>query len=77
MIYFFDNRKDDRMTPAAGLVANSPWLTLNDAASYLSKPPSWMYDNAQRLGIPHTRLGREYRFRIDLLDEWLTQQISR
>lgn len=64
------------MTPPAGTAVDSPWLTLPEAAAYLSKPASWMYDNAQRLGIPHTRLGREYRFRIDLLDEWLTKQAS-
>ena len=53
-----------------------PWLTLSEAAAYLCKPASWMYDNTQRLEIPHTRLGREYRFRLDLLDEWLTKRAA-
>lgn len=58
------------------MAANRPWLTLKEAAAYLSKPASWMYDNAQRRGIPFRKIGREYRFRIDLLDEWLDQQTS-
>lgn len=58
------------------MAIDSPWLTLKEAAAYLSKPASWMYDNVQRLDIPRRKVGREYRFRIDLLDEWLDQQTS-
>jgi excisionase family DNA binding protein len=64
------------VTATVGVHLERPWLTLSEAAAYLGKPASWMYDNTQRRRIPHMRLGREYRFRIDLLDEWLIKQVA-
>lgn len=52
------------------------WLTLSEAALYLSKPNSWIYDNVQKMGIPCSRLGKQYRFKVDLLDEWMLSRMD-
>jgi excisionase family DNA binding protein len=47
------------------------WLTLAQAAAYLAKPRSWMYDNYKKLEIPHSYVGRQPRFTTEQLDKWL------
>ena len=47
------------------------WLTMKEAAFYIGKPVSWMYDNTHKLQIPHCRLERQYRFQTKELDSWL------
>ncbi len=46
-----------------------PLMTLDTLADYLGTPKSWLYDNAHT--IPHTRVGRMYRFRRAEIDQWL------
>lgn len=50
------------------------WMTLQEAAEYIRKPASWMYDNVHTLAIPHVRLERQYRFHRLQLDRWLLKQ---
>lgn len=52
------------------------WLTLSEAASYLGKPNSWVYDNVRKLGIPFVPLGRQYRFSTEQLDQWMLKQME-
>ena len=47
------------------------WLNLKEAAHYISKPESWMYENIQKYGIPHAKLGVQYRFQTAQLDSWM------
>jgi excisionase family DNA binding protein len=42
---------------------------VDELATYLQKPKSWVYDNAHE--IPHMRVGREYRFRASEVNAWL------
>lgn len=44
-------------------------LTLDELATILKRPKSWVYDNAH--AIPHMRVGREYRFRLSEVMAWL------
>ena len=50
------------------------WMTLREAADYIRKPASWMYDNVHKQSIPHVRLERQYRFHRLQLDRWLIKQ---
>jgi len=54
--------------------STSVWMTLNEAATYLRKPPSWIYDNVHKQEIPHVRLERQYRFRAIDLENWLERR---
>ena len=54
------------------MAGSDDWLTLEDAANYLAKSPHWLYQNRERLRIPHTRIGKTYRFKKSQLDEWIS-----
>lgn len=49
-------------------------MTVQELAAYLHVPPSWIYDNHARLGIPSVRVGRMLRFRLTAVDRWLDDQ---
>ena len=51
-----------------------PFVPTEEAASFLGKERGWLYDNLDRLDIPHVRIGRQLRFRISDLDSWAQQQ---
>ncbi|MGI5286024.1 helix-turn-helix domain-containing protein [Nonomuraea polychroma] len=44
-------------------------MSLEALADYLDVPKSWLYGNAYQ--IPHTRVGRMYRFRRTEVNAWL------
>ena len=50
------------------------WATTEEVAEYLSKPTNWLHNNAERLGIPRRRLGRQYRYRLSEVEAWLDSQ---
>lgn len=52
------------------------WMTLKEAADYIRKPPSWLYDNTKKERIPHLRLERQYRFHRESLDQWLLLRLT-
>lgn len=47
------------------------WLTTSEAAEYLGTNKRWMKANIHNLGIPHVKLGRQYRFKASELDKWI------
>ncbi len=47
------------------------WLTLEEAAQYLKMGKSTLYDLARKGNIPAHKMGREWRFDAEELDEWL------
>ena len=53
------------------------WVNSKVAAEHLGKDAEWLTSNAGRLKIPHTRLGREYRFKLSVLDSWMLQNSTR
>lgn len=57
--------------PSEGL---EPWVGTQVVADHLGKPESWVYANVQRLGIPHRRLGKQFRYRLSEVDAWMNVQ---
>jgi len=49
------------------------WMTVEELAEYLQVHPRTVY-RLIRKGLPHTRVGRPYRFKRSLIDEWLKRQ---
>jgi excisionase family DNA binding protein len=55
-------------------------LTVHDVASYLRLSEAKVYRLAKEGSVPSFRLGKSWRFRRDLIDEWTkkeTRQDSR
>ncbi len=51
-------------------------MTLEEVAQYLKLQPQTIYTWAQTGKIPAAKLGREWRFRKDLVDLWFKQHID-
>lgn len=51
-------------------------MTLEEVAKYLKMKPSTIYKWAQEGQIPGTKLGKEWRFRRKILDEWIDTMIA-
>jgi len=50
-------------------------LTLEEVAKYLKLQPQTVYKWAQEGQIPGAKLGKEWRFRRRILDEWVDSSI--
>ncbi len=50
-------------------------LTLEEVAKYLKLKPQTVYKWAQEGQIPATKLGKEWRFRKRILDDWVDSAI--
>jgi excisionase family DNA binding protein len=50
-------------------------MTVEEVAAYLRLQPQTIYKWAQEKRIPAAKLGKEWRFRKSILDQWLDQQI--
>jgi excisionase family DNA binding protein len=50
-------------------------MTLEEVAKYLKLQPQTVYKWAQEGQIPGAKLGKEWRFRRRLLDEWIDSAI--
>ena len=48
-------------------------LTVREVADYLRMSEAKVYRLANERHLPAIRIGRSWRFRKDLLDEWLSQ----
>ena len=51
-------------------------MTLEEVAAYLKLKPQTIYTWAQEKRIPAAKLGKEWRFRKSLIDEWFLQHID-
>ena len=51
-------------------------MTVEEVAKYLKLKPQTVYKWAQEGQIPGTKLGKEWRFRKRLLDEWIDTSIT-
>ena len=52
-------------------------MTLEEVAGYLRLKPQTIYTWAQEGKIPAAKLGKEWRFRKSILDEWFLQHIDK
>jgi excisionase family DNA binding protein len=51
--------------------AMTHWLILQEAAQYLKIGKSTLYDLARKGTVPAHKMGREWRFDAEELDEWI------
>jgi len=51
-------------------------MTLEEVADYLKLKPQTLYTWAQEKKIPAAKLGKEWRFKKSIIDEWIVQQMD-
>lgn len=51
-------------------------MTLEEVARYLKLTPQTVYKWAQEGKIPGTKLGKEWRFRRRIIDDWIDTSIA-
>jgi excisionase family DNA binding protein len=51
-------------------------MTLEEVAAYLKLKPQTIYTWAQEKRIPAAKLGKEWRFRKSIIDEWFISHID-
>lgn len=56
--------------------SDSDIMTVEDVAKFLKMKPQTVYKWAQDGQIPGTKLGKEWRFRRSILNEWLDTSIA-
>ena len=52
-------------------------MTLEEVAAYLKVKPQTIYTWAQEKRIPAAKLGKEWRFKKSIIDEWFNQHIDK
>lgn len=55
-------------------VINEQLMTTEEVAIYLGKSPAWVRTAISVLGIPSYKLGKQYRFKKEEIQEWLVKQ---
>ena len=50
-------------------------MTLEEVANYLKLKPQTIYTWAQERKIPAAKLGKEWRFKKSIIDEWFIRHI--
>ena len=51
-------------------------MNIEEVAKYLKMKPQTIYTWAQNGKIPAAKIGKEWRFRKDLIDRWFNQHID-
>ena len=51
-------------------------MTLEEVAAYLKLKPQTIYTWAQEKRIPAAKIGKEWRFRKSIIDEWFVRHID-
>jgi excisionase family DNA binding protein len=51
-------------------------MTLEEVAAYLKVKPQTIYTWAQEKRIPAAKLGKEWRFKKSIIDEWYNSHID-
>jgi excisionase family DNA binding protein len=51
-------------------------MTLEEVAEYLRVKPQTIYSWAQEKKIPAAKLGKEWRFRKSMIDQWFNEHID-
>jgi excisionase family DNA binding protein len=59
-----------------GCDLESDIMTLEEVATYLKLKPQTLYTWAQERKIPAAKLGKEWRFKKSIIDEWILQQMD-
>ena len=51
-------------------------MTVEEVAKYLKMKPQTIYGWAQKGIIPAAKIGKEWRFRKDIIDAWFVQHMD-
>jgi len=51
-------------------------MTIEEVARYLKMKPQTIYTWAQKGKIPAAKIGKEWRFKKELIDAWFNQHID-
>lgn len=52
------------------------WLTIDELASYIKMSRTKLYGMAQRGEIPASKIGTQWRFDRDRIDDWMNEKMS-
>ncbi|HKI77938.1 MAG TPA: helix-turn-helix domain-containing protein [Ignavibacteriaceae bacterium] len=55
---------------------NNEIMTLEEVSAYLKVKPQTIYTWAQEKKIPAAKLGKEWRFKRSIIDEWFNQHFD-
>jgi excisionase family DNA binding protein len=55
-------------------MAENKWLTMEELAAYLKMSRTKLYAMTQKGEIPASKIGNQWRFDRDEIDEWMKQQ---
>lgn len=58
------------------LIVDNDIMTLEEVAAYLRLKPQTIYTWAQDKKIPAAKLGKEWRFKKSIIDEWFLQHLD-
>jgi excisionase family DNA binding protein len=64
------NDKKDGTNPNGGI------MTVHDIAAYLRLSEAKVYKLAKEGQLPAVRVGKSWRFRKDLIDEWMRREME-
>ena len=56
---------------------NTDIMTLEEVAQYLKLKPQTIYSWAQEKKIPAAKIGKEWRFKKTIIDEWILQHFDK
>lgn len=56
---------------------DSDIMTLEEVTDYLRQKPQTIYTWAQKKKIPTAKLGKEWRFKKSIIDEWFVGYIDK
>jgi excisionase family DNA binding protein len=60
-----------------GLIMADPWMTVKDVAKYLQLSMDMIYKMAQQGKLPASKIGAQWRFKREEIDEWVRAQRPR
>lgn len=52
-------------------VVRERFVGIDEVATHMGKPVSWIYNNAERLDLPRYRIGNHWRYRLSEVDDWI------
>jgi len=60
-----------------GLTMVESWMTVRDVAKYLQLSMDMIYKMAQQGKLPASKIGAQWRFKREEIDEWVKMQRPR
>ena len=48
-----------------------PFVGTEEVAAFLGKPVTWIYNNADKAGLPRYKVGLIYRYRLSEVAAWV------